>query len=80
MLIPPGPWADHAVCREVDGDLWFQETGNASTIWQAKRICWDRCFVREQCLEYALHNDDQFGIFGGYTAKERRPMRKSPRA
>ncbi|WP_407672362.1 WhiB family transcriptional regulator [Parafrankia discariae] len=31
---------------------------------EAKRIC-SGCEVRAECLEYALENDERFGIWGG---------------
>ena len=34
------------------------------------------CEVRAQCLEYALENDERFGIWGGLSERERRKLRK----
>lgn len=76
MLKPPGDWSDQGICAQVDGDLWFQEKGNTATTALAKRICWDRCAVREQCLEWAMESDEEFGVFGGFTAKERKKLRQ----
>ncbi|BDZ51496.1 hypothetical protein GCM10025867_37370 [Frondihabitans sucicola] len=41
----------------------------------AKKIC-ASCDVRAQCLEYALQNDERFGIWGGLSERERRKLRK----
>lgn len=46
--------------------------------WQTKRIaiqaakalCGD-CPIREQCLEFALANNEAYGIWGGLTPQER---------
>ena len=35
----------------------------------AKRIC-QTCTVQTECLEYALANDERFGIWGGLSERE----------
>lgn len=35
----------------------------------AKSIC-RNCKVRSECLDYAIRNGEQYGIWGGLTAKE----------
>ena len=67
------PWMDDAACAEVGGDLWFPEKGGSTK--DAKRIC-GGCDVREQCLEYAIRTEQQFGIWGGVAARALRRMRK----
>ena len=34
------------------------------------------CDVRDECLEYALGNDERFGIWGGMSERERRKLKK----
>jgi WhiB family redox-sensing transcriptional regulator len=34
------------------------------------------CDVRVECLEYALANDERFGIWGGLSERERRRIKK----
>lgn len=64
-------WWNFALCREVDAELFFPETGvNAGT---AKSIC-ASCEVREACLADALATDDRFGVRGGLSALERRKL------
>src|SRR6266511_746616 len=41
----------------------------------AKRIC-QTCVVQVECLEYALANDERFGIWGGMSERERRRLKK----
>ncbi len=38
-------------------------------------ICRTQCAVRSDCLAIALDNDEQHGVWGGYTAKERKALR-----
>lgn len=39
----------------------------------AKAIC-AQCAVVEPCLQFALENNEKFGVFGGMTAEERRRL------
>lgn len=45
-------WELSAVCRQVDPDLWFPKPGENGRA--AKRICRERCPVREECLDDAM--------------------------
>jgi WhiB family redox-sensing transcriptional regulator len=38
---------------------------------EAIRVC-ERCPVRQQCLEYAVDNDMDLGVWGGLTERQRR--------
>lgn len=66
-------WQADALCAETDPEAFFPEKGGSTR--DAKRIC-DSCDVRQQCLEYALQNDERFGIWGGLSERERRKLRK----
>ncbi|UCR74434.1 WhiB [Mycobacterium phage Ritam007] len=70
-------WRDKAVCAQTDPEVFFPENGVNAT--SAKKICKD-CEVRAQCLQWALENDEQFGVFGGLSPHERRPLRKAVKA
>lgn len=59
-------------------DAWFPDLGsNASveTRW-AKQMC-NECPIRQQCLEYAIVADEQYGIWGGLTATERIALKRN---
>jgi len=43
---------------------------------RALRIC-DRCEVAEQCLAFAIKNDEQWGIWGGLSRPERQLVTKA---
>lgn len=70
-------WRQDAVCAQIDPDLWFPEKGGATR--QAKEMCL-RCTVRQPCLEFALANEERFGIWGGKSERERRRMVKEREA
>jgi hypothetical protein len=36
------------------------------------------CPVKAECLQYALDKDERFGIFGGFSERERRRMKPRP--
>ena len=62
-------WRDDALCRQVDGNLWFPEQG--ASLNPAKRVCNTPCPVRIACLDYAITTGQSEGIWGGMSAKER---------
>lgn len=69
-------WQDEAVCAQTDPEAFFPEKGGSTR--DAKTVC-STCPVREQCLEYALENEERFGIWGGLSERERRKISKERR-
>ena len=57
-------WREQAECRNHDLDFF----GDFKV--RAKRIC-ASCTVVEPCLNFAVSNDIQFGVYGGLTPAER---------
>jgi WhiB family redox-sensing transcriptional regulator len=68
-------WMDLSRCAEVGGDFHFPEKGGSTR--EAKRVC-RSCPVRAECLEYALGHDERFGIWGGFSERERRRLKREP--
>jgi len=66
-------WQTDALCAQTDPEAFFPEKGGSTR--DAKKIC-GTCEVRAQCLEYALQNDERFGIWGGLSERERRKLRR----
>ncbi|MBC7590505.1 MAG: WhiB family transcriptional regulator [Salinibacterium sp.] len=66
-------WQTDSLCAQTDPEAFFPEKGGSTR--DAKKIC-TSCEVRNQCLEYALENDERFGIWGGLSERERRKLRK----
>jgi WhiB family redox-sensing transcriptional regulator len=73
MFIEQLPWASEAKCLNADPDVFFPEKGGSTR--EAKRICGE-CPVRAECLEYALEEDERFGIWGGMSERERRKLKR----
>ena len=67
------PWYEQAACLDKDADCLFTENGGSTRA--AKRIG-QTCTVKTECLEYALANDERFGIWGGLSERERRRLKR----
>ena len=66
-------WQERALCAQTAPEAFFPEQGGSTR--EAKRVCLT-CEVRGECLEYALQNDERFGIWGGLSERERRKLKK----
>ncbi|ABM12557.1 transcription factor WhiB [Mycolicibacterium vanbaalenii PYR-1] len=66
-------WQERALCAQTDPEAFFPEKGGSTR--EAKRICLG-CEVKDACLEYALANDERFGIWGGLSERERRRLKR----
>jgi WhiB family transcriptional regulator, redox-sensing transcriptional regulator len=73
VLLESLPWAPQAKCLQAEPETFFPEKGGSTR--EAKRIC-TLCEVRSECLEYALANDERFGIWGGLSERERRKLKR----
>jgi WhiB family redox-sensing transcriptional regulator len=67
-------WQARALCAQTGAEFFFPEPG--SSVREAKRIC-GMCEIRSACLEYALANDERFGVWGGLSEKERLALRRT---
>lgn len=66
-------WQERALCAQTDPEAFFPEKGGSTR--EAKRIC-QGCEVKDECLDYALANDERFGIWGGLSERERRRLKR----
>jgi WhiB family transcriptional regulator, redox-sensing transcriptional regulator len=66
-------WRDYALCAQTDPDAFFPEKGVPSA--PAKAVC-RACFVRAECLGYALATDQRWGVWGGLSERERRRLKR----
>ncbi|MDO5728164.1 MAG: WhiB family transcriptional regulator [Actinomycetaceae bacterium] len=69
----PLAWQERALCAQTDPEAFFPEKGGSTR--EAKAVC-ASCEVRGECLEYALENDERFGIWGGMSERERRRYKR----
>ena len=62
-------WMGEGRCREMDPAVFFPSDGIG--VQSAQRVC-EECPVRLPCLEYALDNRVDHGVWGGTSERERR--------
>ena len=67
-------WMDQALCAQTDPESFYPEKGGSTR--EAKKTC-EQCLVRAECLDWALANDERFGIWGGLSERERRAISKT---
>jgi WhiB family redox-sensing transcriptional regulator len=75
---PSADWRSRSACLDENPELFFPvgTTGPAVTqVDEAKRIC-GGCEVRAQCLEWALQENQDHGVWGGLSEDERRSLRR----
>ena len=70
-------WMAHGLCRQVTPATFFPNDGVG--VDAARRIC-EACPVKEPCLEYALAERIDHGVWGGASERERRRILKRRRA
>ncbi len=63
-----------ALCDQTDPEAFFPEKGGSNRA--AKAVC-TACDVRLPCLEWALANHEQDGIWGGLSALQRKKLLKN---
>lgn len=71
-------WRHRAACTEVDPELFFPigTTGPAlMQVEDAKAVC-RRCDVSDNCLQWALDNGQDAGVWGGMSEDERRSLKR----
>jgi WhiB family redox-sensing transcriptional regulator len=75
----PRNWRHGAECLSEDPELFFPigEKSKAALLQaaEAKEVC-RRCEVLGWCLEWAIDNGQDHGIWGGMTETERRAEKK----
>jgi WhiB family redox-sensing transcriptional regulator len=75
-------WREQGSCRTLNTAMFFPigQTGEAEVkIARAKRVCLT-CPVRQECLEFAVTTNQEYGIWGGHSEEERRVIRRQWRA
>ena len=71
-------WRSKAACLNVDPELFFPIGNTGPAIAQAaeaKAVC-HACPVEMTCLQWALDNHQDSGVWGGMSEEERRSHRR----
>jgi WhiB family redox-sensing transcriptional regulator len=69
-------WRNAANCLREDPELFFTGGPGEATdarVERAQQVC-RHCPVAAACLQYALDAGADFGVWGGFTPKERRRL------
>lgn len=69
-------WMAKGKCREVPPATFFPSDGVGVEV--ARRIC-ATCAMQAPCLEYALRNKIDHGVWGGASERERRRIARRRR-
>ena len=69
-------WMQSGLCRHVSPSTFFPNDGVGVEV--ARRIC-ASCPVQSPCLEYALRERIDHGVWGGTSERERRRILKQRR-
>jgi WhiB family redox-sensing transcriptional regulator len=69
-------WMTEGLCRDLAPGVFFPSDGVG--VDRARRICND-CPVKAPCLEYALENRIDHGVWGATSERERRRILRSRR-
>lgn len=64
-------WQAAGLCAQTDPEAFFPD--KRGTALPARTVCF-ACDVRTECLEYALTNNERYGIWGGTSERERRRL------
>ncbi|CCH79339.1 conserved hypothetical protein [Nostocoides japonicum T1-X7] len=71
-------WQDRALCRDAEVEVFFDFEGvrgrNLEAREEAAKAICRRCPVLQECLTHAMSAED-YGVWGGMTARERRDER-----
>lgn len=69
-------WMAFGLCADQPPDKFFPSDGVGVDV--ARRVCAE-CPVKEPCLEHALRNRIDHGVWGGCSERERRRILKRRR-
>lgn len=82
-------WVDEGRCGQADPEAYFPKQGESTRY--VKSICNGREAgaggsaipprpVRDQCLQYALDNDERWGVWGGLSEGQRARLKRGRNA
>lgn len=69
-------WMEFGKCKDLPPDLFFPSDGSGVEI--ARKLCGD-CQVKFRCLDYAIENHIDHGVWGGESERSRRRISRQRR-
>lgn len=67
------PWMVDAACARTDPEEFYPEVGGSNR--RSKAIC-STCPSKAPCLQYALDNNEQYGIWRGTSRADRQKLQR----
>ena len=68
-------WRSKALCKSGEVNInFFSEEKHEIKL--AKGIC-KQCIVADQCFEFAVRNQEKYGVWGGFTPRERNKVTRA---
>lgn len=68
---PRKGWSKVAKCKGMDTEIFYPQRNGKSAARHALNICMN-CTVRDDCLSFALATQEEWGVWGNRTRRERR--------
>ncbi len=68
-------WMSWARCQGMDPDIFFPEVHDDVSTRLARATC-SACPVKPQCLGYGVSLGAKYGVWGGHSPRELRPLRR----
>ena len=75
LVLEDVTWMADAACRSRSDIDFFPEIGYNGKAPLAIAVC-DTCKVKEDCVEFAIENKIEHGIWGGLSPQQRRRYRR----
>lgn len=72
FIAAPAAWMLDADCARTDPETFFPDIGMSNK--RAKAIC-ETCPSKAPCLQWALDNNEQYGVFGGTSRADRQQIK-----
>ena len=66
-------WQEHAACRGQAKKFYPDEGGYTNEVFAVCAVC----PVKDECLRYALKNDERFGVWGGLSPLQRQRLKRA---
>lgn len=74
MTLSDNSWREQHACAGVPLEMFFPVVKGISR--KTIEIC-NSCPVKTECLNYAISNGIEYGIWGGMTERERAPLMRT---
>jgi WhiB family redox-sensing transcriptional regulator len=68
-------WVEQAKCKEADVKQFFPQREIGHNVSKTVRKYCEVCPVKQQCLDFAMSQDEIPGIWGGVTRLQRRSFK-----